>query len=108
MNNFHIDLHIDDGDFNFNDVLSPAQLTEASVIAQDIKHRVLESGILVRLVGLRNQNGIAPLLVELELEVELDERLVPGTINITRSDDYSLTIEAETKHYGGLSLAVSS
>ncbi|WP_440589563.1 DUF2590 family protein [Pseudoalteromonas luteoviolacea] len=96
----HIDLNVVDGDFVLNDSLSPATLKKADVIAQDIKHRILESGLLVKLIGLRNENGIKPILTELELLIEQDNRLKPGTINITKNAN-GLSIDAKTRQYGG-------
>jgi len=108
MNNLlvgeHVDLNIVDGDFVFSPNLTAQQLTAVQVIGQDIKHRILESGLLVQLVGLRNVNGIAPIIVELELEIEKDERLVPGTIFITYNSDKSLSVKAQTKQFGVISL----
>lgn len=105
MTNTHIDLHIVDGDFVFNNSLSAESLTESNVIAQDIKHRIIESGILVKMVKLRNVNGIAKLKTELELEVEKDDRVKPGTIIVNYNTDKTLTIEAETRQYGSIALA---
>ncbi|WMS91388.1 DUF2590 family protein [Pseudoalteromonas sp. HL-AS1] len=98
----HIDLEIQDNDFVLNDSLSPSTLKKAGVIAQDIKHRILESGLLTKLVGLRNKNGIAPILTELELLTEQDNRIKPGTIKVYRNDDGTLSITAQTRQYGGL------
>lgn len=98
----HIDLEIQDNDFVLNDSLSPSTLEKADVIAQDIKHRILESGLLTKLVGLRNKNGIAPILTELELLTEQDNRIKPGTIKVYRNDDGTLSITAQTRQYGGL------
>lgn len=96
----HIDLEIQDGDFMLNDSLSPSALKKADVIGQDIKHRILESGLLTKLVGLRNKNGIAPILTELELLTEQDNRVKPGTIKVHRNDDGTLSINAQTRQYG--------
>ncbi|WP_299002308.1 DUF2590 family protein [uncultured Shewanella sp.] len=95
----HIDLNILDGDLDFNSVFEPSQLTEAQVIAQDIKHRIIESGMLTRLIKLRNNNAIAPILTELELEVEKDDRLIPGTIELFYNSDHTLSIHADTRQY---------
>jgi len=105
MINMHIDLNIIDGDFVFNSSLSAGKLSAARVIGQDVKHRIIESGLLVKLVKQRNVNGIAPVLTDLELEVEQDDRLKPGTILITYNSDKTLTIEAETKQYGSMKWA---
>jgi len=104
MASTHIDLHIVDGDFVFNDSLSEELLQESNVIAQDVKHRIIESGILVKLVKLRNVNGISQILTELELEVEKDDRLKPGTIFVNYNTDNTLTIEAQTREYGTVQL----
>lgn len=108
MSGLHIDLSIVDGDFDFNDSLSPAQLSSADVIAQDVKHRVLESGLLFQLIGLRNVNGIAKVLTEVELIVEQDDRLIPGSIMIIPNADKTISITANTHDYGRLSLSGAS
>jgi len=110
MSNFHIDLNIVDGDLNLDEVLAPAKLNVADVIAQDIKHRLLESGLLVRLVKLRNKNSISMILTEIELIVEQDNRLVPGSINVFVTHRKTIAIKAATKEYGkiGASDAVST
>jgi len=97
-----IDLNIVDGDLFFDDVLQPAQLNDADVIAQDIKHRILESGYLVQMIGLRNINAKATILTELELIVEQDDRLVPGSIYLTKNIDGSINVKAETKEFGNI------
>jgi len=102
MSKIHIDLNIIDGDLNLDQLLAPAKLNVADVIAQDIKHRLLESGLLVRLVKLRNQNSIAMILTEIELIVEQDNRLVPGSINVFLTQQKTIAIEAATKDYGKL------
>lgn len=96
----HIDLEIADNDFVLNESLNPSTLQKANVIGQDIKHRIVESGLLVKLVGLRNLNTIKQILVELELLIEQDNRLKPGTIKILKTGD-SLSITAQTRLYGG-------
>ncbi|WP_067042851.1 DUF2590 family protein [Moritella sp. JT01] len=105
MINMHVDLNIVDGDFVFNSSLSAGKLSAAKVIGQDVKHRIIESGLLVKLVKQRNINGIAPVLTDLELEVEQDDRLKPGTILISYNSDKTLSIEAETKQYGTMKWA---
>ncbi|MBH0074639.1 DUF2590 family protein [Pseudoalteromonas sp. SWYJ118] len=98
----HIDLAVEDNDFVLNDSLTPSTLSKSNVVAQDIKHRILESGLLIKLIGLRNKNGIAPILTELELLTEQDNRIKPGTIKVYRNDDGTLSITAQTRQYGSL------
>jgi hypothetical protein len=100
----NIDLNIVDRDLSLDDLFSPAQLSNAAVIAQDVKHRILESGLLASLIGLRNKNSIAMILTEIELIVEQDERLVPGTIQVFYNIDKTISVLADTKEYGKLTL----
>lgn len=95
----HIDLNIVDRDLSLDSLLSPEQLTKADVIAQDIKHRLLESGLPFLLVGQRNQNSIDMVLTEVELVVEQDDRLIPGTIQVFYDPEKNIRVFAETKEY---------
>ncbi|TMP73537.1 DUF2590 family protein [Pseudoalteromonas sp. S1608] len=96
----HIDLNVVDRDLSFDEVLTPAQLTKSDVISQDIKHRLLESGLPFLLIGQRNINSIKMVLTEVELIVEQDDRLVPGTIQVFYGIDKSIKVLAQTKDYG--------
>ena len=92
----NIDLNIINGDLSLDAELTPIQLTETQVISQDVKHRILESGLLVQLVGLRNNNAIAMILTEIELVVEQDERITPGTIEVIRPLQGQISVKAQT------------
>jgi hypothetical protein len=96
----HIDLNVVDRDLALDSLLTPEQLTKANVIGQDIKHRLIESGLPFLLVGQRNQNSIEKVLTEVELIVEQDDRLVPGTIQVFYGIDKSIKVHAQTKDYG--------
>ncbi|MBD1582801.1 DUF2590 family protein [Pseudoalteromonas sp. S16_S37] len=95
----HIDLNIIDGDLSLDSLLQPIQLSERDVIAQDIKHRLIESGKLPLLIGLRQPQHIKRVLTELELIIEEDERLVPGTIQLTPNNDGFIAVTAQTRDY---------
>lgn len=95
----HVDLNVVDRDLSLDSLLSPDQLTKADVIAQDIKHRLLESGLPFLLVAQRNQNSIDYVLTEIELVVEQDDRLVPGTIQVFYDPENNVRVLAKTKDY---------
>lgn len=99
----NIDLNIVERDISLDSLFSPAQLSNADVIAQDVKHRIIESGLLASLVALRNYNAIAKILTEIELIVEQDERLIPGSIEVYYNTDKTISVLADTKDYGKLS-----
>jgi len=96
----NIDLNIINSDLSLDAALIPMQLTKTQVISQDIKHRILESGLLVRLVGLRNTNAIAMILTEIELVVEQDERITPGTIEVIKTVLGQISVKAQTLNKG--------
>lgn len=92
----NIDLNIIDNDIALDSFAVPSQLTNSDVIAQDVKHRIIESGKVTELIGLRNKNIVAKTLTEIELIVEQDERLVPGTIKVTKQLTGEINVTAQT------------
>ncbi len=96
MATLNIDLNIIDNDIALDSFAVPSQLTNSDVIAQDVKHRIIESGKVTELIGLRNKNIGAKILTEIELIVEQDERLVPGTIKVIRQATGEISVTAKT------------
>lgn len=92
----NIDLNIIDNDIALDSFAVPSQLTNSDVIAQDVKHRIIESGKVTELIGLRNKNIVAKILTEIELIVEQDERLAPGTIKVIRQATGEISVTAKT------------
>ena len=92
----NIDLNILDNDISLDSFAVPSQLTNTDVIAQDVKHRIIESGKLTELIGLRNKNIVAKILTEIELIVEQDERLLAGTIKVVKQLTGYIAITAKT------------
>ncbi|QLE09584.1 DUF2590 family protein [Pseudoalteromonas shioyasakiensis] len=92
----NIDLNILDNDISLDSFAVPSQLTNTDVIAQDVKHRIIESGKLTELIGLRNKNIVAKILTEIELIVEQDERLLAGTIKVVKQLTGEIAITAKT------------
>ncbi|MFH0274887.1 DUF2590 family protein [Vibrio jasicida] len=58
---------------------NPIITTDRSVIAQDIKHAILESGLAVQLVAERSPSEIADVERQIILLAEDDIRVIPGT-----------------------------
>tara|TARA_B100001059_G_scaffold157543_1_gene157190 strand:+ start:2890 stop:3195 length:306 start_codon:yes stop_codon:yes gene_type:complete len=96
MAKINIDLNIIEQDITLNSYAVPSQLTNNDVIAQDVKHRIIESGKVTELIGLRNKNIMAKILTEIELIVEQDERLVPGTIKVIKQLTGEISVTAKT------------
>ncbi len=96
MVNVNIDLNILDNDIALDGFAVPSQLTSTDVIAQDIKHRIVESGKLTELIGLRNKNIVSKILTEIELIVEQDQRVQPGTIKVVKTITGEISVTAKT------------
>lgn len=96
------DLLIVNNDIALDGIGLPLGISGRSSIAQDVKHMIRESGLLVELVGQRDGEQVALNLQRLENLVETDVRIVPGTARITRSDSETILVRARTEDYGHL------
>lgn len=99
----YFDLKIEDDDLKRDENNQAVLVWDRDSIAQDIKHMIRETGLLVDMIGERNPERRRLLLQKITIEVERDERIVPGTVTIT--DDGSLerwTLHAETYEYGAI------
>lgn len=77
-----VDLLIVDGDLAFGPDGEPLLVSGAAAIAQDVQHRVLESGVAPLLVA----DDEAPGLQALAQAVEQDTRIRPGTVELSEPD----------------------
>ncbi|MCT8824382.1 DUF2590 family protein [Glaesserella parasuis] len=71
-------------------------------IAQDIKHALLESGLVTALIAERSTLARKDIILQMTLLIEDDERLIPGTIRITEQSLERLFITAETVEFGSI------
>jgi hypothetical protein len=104
----YIDLRITDNDLTLNTGKEPVLLGDRDSIIQDTKHLIRDCGLLSACIGERDNAKVALLMQQLELKIEDDLRLVPGTINITRQDTELFFITADTVKFGKISLQVSA
>ena len=81
---------------------------DADCIAQDIKHLIRESGLMVEIIGQRDNIKVRSNLQKLTLLIEDDVRLVPGTVVITKIDIETFYITATTYKYGNINVEVSN
>ena len=103
----YIDLLITDRSFTLNSGNEPELCGNRQSIAQDIVHMIVESGITAQLIAERSRTMRGDALTALTLLVESDERLVPGTIDITEETLSRLYVTAETYDFGRISTGVS-
>ena len=102
----HIDLLVENGDFVLDVAGFAAPVSDRYSIGQDIKHRLIESGLLQLFIGQRSTLERQTLTNKILIEVEKDQRLKPGTAELleleTKPGTFYLT--AETIEYSGLTV----
>jgi hypothetical protein len=104
----YVDLLVTNDDFTFDAAGEPMLVYDADCIAQDIKHLIRESGLMVEIIGQRDNIKVRSNLQKLTLLIEDDVRLVPGTVVITKIDIETFYITATTYKYGNINVEVSS
>ncbi|HBM3076844.1 TPA: DUF2590 family protein [Klebsiella oxytoca] len=103
---FYIDLLIENDDFVLNTGSEPVLCNNRQSIGQDVIHSIIESGLATELIAERSPTLRADIFTRMELLIEDDERLIPGTVSITEETLSRLWVTADTYDFGSLSLRV--
>ena len=98
----YIDLLIIDNDLSLDPSRQPLLIEDRASIAQDIAHMIRESGLLVTLVAERSKLRQRDCIQQLELLVEADARLVPGTALINQVQPGQYLVTAKTLKFGDI------
>lgn len=104
----YVDILITNDDVTLDPGGEPQLIYDADCITQDIKHLIRDSGLFVEIIGQRDSSKVQINLQKLTLLIEEDERLVPGTVEITRTDTETFFVTATTYKYGQINLEASS
>lgn len=91
------DILITDRDITLDEAGMPYTVVNMPSITQDICHMILESGVLIDLIGERSESIWASHINLLENLVEDDVRVVPGTVVIEREGSENIWIFAESR-----------
>ncbi|WFQ78523.1 DUF2590 family protein [Xenorhabdus sp. SF857] len=102
----YIDLLITGGNFTLNSGNEPQFCNNRVSIGQDCVHAILESGLATELVAERSPTLRADIRTQIEILVEDDERIIPGTVIINEESPIKLWITAETYDFGRISVSV--
>lgn len=102
----YIDLLIQDNDLVLDPSRQPLLIDDRASIAQDIAHMIRDSGLLVMLVAERDRLRQRDCIQQLELLVEADERLVPGTAQITQLEPGQFLVTAKTLQFGNIEVTL--
>lgn len=102
----YIDLLIMDNDLVLDPSRQPLLIEDRASIAQDIAHMIRESGLLVTLVAERSRLRQRDCIQQLELLVEADERLKPGTALIKQVESGHYLVTAKTLKFGDIEVTL--
>lgn len=102
----YIDLLITGNDLTLDPSNQPLLVDDRASIAQDIGHMIRESGLLVTLVAERDRFRQADCIQQLELLVEADVRLVPGTVRILEEEKGKYLVTAKTVEFGSVEVVL--
>ncbi len=102
----YIDLLILKGDFVLNAGYEPELCNNRKSIGQDIIHALIESGLATELIAERSPTMRADIFTRMELLIEDDERIIPGTVGISEKSQKRLWVTASTYDFGGISAQV--
>jgi hypothetical protein len=102
----YIDLLIQDNDLVLDLSRQPLLIDDRASIAQDIAHMIRDSGLLVTLVAERDRLKQRDCIQQLELLVEADERLVPGTALINQLEPGQYLVTATTLKFGTIEVTL--
>lgn len=96
----YVDLLIEDDGIALDELGIPIQIDGRASIAQDIKHMIRETGLLVEMIGERHPEKVKRNMVRIEQHIENDMRIRPGTAKVTRTDTGTFFVTAKTMKYG--------
>ncbi len=96
----YIDIKVIDGGWQMDAGQQPTECSDLYSIAQDIKHLIMESGLLRELQGERHVALRSDVLVQIEQLTETDIRIIPGSATATEIKPGEITLTAETYEFG--------
>ena len=102
----YVDLLVVGNDLVLDPSSQPLLISNRASIAQDIAHMIRDSGLLVTLVAERDSLRQRDCRQQLELLVEADERLVPGTARVLPDTPGRYLVTATTVEFGDVQVAV--
>lgn len=96
----YIDLHIIDDDIALDEFGCASEIDGRASIAQDIKHMIRETGLLVGIIGQRDWERRRLNLNIIERHIDDDIRIIPSTARVTEQSIERYWITADTVEFG--------
>lgn len=100
------DILITDRDITLDPAGIPDYVIHRPSITQDIVHMILESGLLIELVGERSRAKWTGNITRIEMLVEDDQRIIPGTVVIDWNNPEQILLFAQSV-LGDVSVSLS-
>ncbi|PKH06659.1 DUF2590 family protein [Moritella sp. Urea-trap-13] len=104
---YYIDLLVNQGGVDFDAGQQPRYTNDIMSIAQDVKHAVLESGLVRLLQAERNRTLREDVLTRIEMLIEIDLRIEPGSASALEQSAGAIMLRATTVKFGELALGVT-
>ena len=95
-----LNIKVIDGGWQMDAGQQPTECSDLYSIAQDVKHLIMESGLLRELQGERHVALRSDVLVQIEQLTETDIRIIPGSATATEIKHGEITLTAETYEFG--------
>ncbi len=104
----YIDLLITDNDIALAapGVGQEMHISDRASIAQDIVHMIRESALLLGVVGERDPEVVQLNLTRIEQMIEDDLRIVPGSAKVTRTNNETVYVTANTLEFGPVEVSL--
>ena len=87
MPDIYNDIQIADRDIVLDVAGIPRFIDSLSTVSQDVVHAIMDTGVLVEMVAERSQLRWDANRVKIELLVEEELRVIPGTVKVERDDN---------------------
>ncbi|WP_417762173.1 DUF2590 family protein [Shewanella sp.] len=104
----YTDLWINNGDVVLDNGHNPQYLTDRAVIAQDIVHAIIETGLAVLLTADRGTGVNGDTQTRIKLLVEDDVRVMPGTVRVEQTANGTWWVYADTIEFGSVSAQITT
>lgn len=101
------DIYIANGDVVLDSGHNPEYLTDREVIAQDIVHAIIETGLAVLLTADRGTGVNGDTQTRIKLLVEDDTRIMPGTVRVEQTANGTWWVYADTIEFGSIASAIT-
>lgn len=95
----YIDIKVIEGGWSLDAGQQPEQASDLYSIAQDVKHRIMESGLARKLLAERNATLRADVLVQIEQAAEQDYRIIPGSAYANETNMGTIELKAKAFDY---------